>query len=401
LPGKSYSLFLQKYSHLPRIKSHLLNIRLIVFAENTGYGNASGSLIKHLQKRTDIHLDIIRILGGDTSTGGLPQVDLADHCYSVDHLIIHTVPEYFPFWFRREKAIDLTTRVWGYTTWETTELPTHWPRLINALDGLFVPCEWNKQVFQRSGINIRTEVLPHISEYEGALLNSDEGLFKQTIDPDHFIFYTIGVWNERKNTSSLVRAFLNEFSCNEPVSLVVKSGTADWTNYKRRLSRYMRRSLGSSAHAMHKLLGRYPRANIHHLSEHLSAKQIGHLHQAGDCFISFTRGEGWGMGAYEAAWFGKAVAIAPFGGQVDFLTEQDTYWLKYKLVHVKTAYGSSSYTGNQQWAEVLEDAARKTMRHIYENQQEAKSKGNGLQNHVCANFAADNIISNLIQTLNA
>src|SRR5262245_66669261 len=76
--------------------------------------------------------------------------ELASICnlkISYDTVIVHTVPEYYPMWAKQEKG----KRLIGYTVWETDHLPHHWPQLLNPLDRIFVPCNWNREVFQTCG----------------------------------------------------------------------------------------------------------------------------------------------------------------------------------------------------------------------------------------------------------
>lgn len=57
--------------------------------------------------------------------------------------------------------------------------------------------------------------------------------------------------------------------------------------------------------------------------DELSDEDMGPLHLAGDAFISLTRGEGFGVGAFEAAAAGKPVIMTGWGGRLDFLPTED------------------------------------------------------------------------------
>jgi len=52
----------------------------------------------------------------------------------------------------------------------------------------------------------------------------------------------------------------------------------------------------------------------------LSEEQLGHIHARGDCYVSFSKSEGVGMGAYEAAavW-NKPVIITDWGGAPEYI----------------------------------------------------------------------------------
>ena len=53
--------------------------------------------------------------------------------------------------------------------------------------------------------------------------------------------------------------------------------------------------------------------------EGLGAGELAALHELGDCYLSLTRTEGWGLGAFEAALRGVPVVMTGYGGQLDFL----------------------------------------------------------------------------------
>ena len=44
-----------------------------------------------------------------------------------DMVLVHTIPEFFPYWKEQEPDKYLI----GYTVWETTKPPDHWKDLIN------------------------------------------------------------------------------------------------------------------------------------------------------------------------------------------------------------------------------------------------------------------------------
>ncbi|WP_207435214.1 glycosyltransferase family 4 protein [Sabulibacter ruber] len=382
-------------------KELLPRIHYIGFNESTGYGVAANSLVQAL-RRSGADVSFTGILPGKPEEGGVrTSADVPETAGPFAFSIIHTVPEYYPYWIRSEKQKNRETQVWGYTTWETDQLPDHWPALLNQLDGLFVTSHWNKEVFQKSGVTARIEVLPHVSEFEGAA----EGKPSQVLDPvfqtvkDDFLFYSIGVWNERKAPWLLIEAFQQEFSKDEKVALVLKTGRVDWTSpYKRRWNKLFRKGFGEASDAFKKLVTSQ-NSKIYHLGQELSSQEVALLHKRGDCFISFTRGEGWGMGAYEAAWFGKAVAITAYGGALDYLPPHLAYLLDFDLVPVHTAFGQESYSSNQKWAEVNLPLARKTMRHIFENAVIAQEKGSLLRQHVSTNFSAEAIASICLRAL--
>ncbi|WP_148041325.1 glycosyltransferase [Rufibacter immobilis] len=362
---------------------------------------AAHSMVQAL-RRAGVPVHFTGILPGKPEEGGIQVTsEPAQSASPSEFHIIHTVPEYYPYWIRAAKQRSQQAKVWGYTTWETDQLPVHWPALLNQLDGLFVTSHWNKEVFQKSGVTVQIEVLPHVSEFEGVAEGKASRALEHVLEKvqDDFLFYSIGVWNERKAPWLLIEAFKQEFSKHEKVALLVKTGRIDWTSaYKRRWNKLFRKGFGEASAAFKNLVSPQG-AKIYHLCKELTSQEVALLHKRGDCFISFTRGEGWGMGAYEAAWFGKPVAITAYGGALDYLPPHMSYLLDCSLVPVQTAFGQESYSSNQKWANVNLPAARKTMRHIFEQASSAREQGKQLRQHVSSNFSAEAIAARCLRAL--
>ena len=375
-------------------------INYICYDERTGYGNASFGLIHALQDE-GIQVKRTLIKPGNVESGGILIVDEADT--HVDAVIIHTVPEYYPYWLKIRMKSHPNVPIWGYTAWETDKIPSHWAALLNEMCGIFVPSTWNKEVLKSCGVTVPIEVLPHISEFHGK---------KPDVPPSHLLanalkktegtytFYCISMWNERKNLPILIHAFLEEFREEENVSLLLKTDRQDWTTYR---SKWRKVLLGSffqsTKKSFRKIASNYSNhSKIIHISDELPASDLAWLHYSGDCFISCTHGEGWGMGSYEAAWYGNSVAITEYGGQLDYLSSENSFLIPFTLGSVVTAYGKSSYTNDQNWADVDLNQVRKTMRHVFENQKLAKEKGQVLSKRV-SKFSNKIITNTCIEVL--
>ena len=123
------------------------------------------------------------------------------------------------------------------------------------------------------------------------------------------------------------------------------------------------------------------------------------IHYLGNCFVSFTHGEGLGMGAYEASWFGNTVAMTGYGGQLDFLSSSNAYLAPYSLRSVSTAFGKNSYRKEQKWADIKLMDAKNLFRDIYNNQLIAKQKASLLKKEVQTKFARNSIANKCIEVL--
>lgn len=376
-------------------------INFICYDEHTGYGIASSSLIKALLEE-EIQIVKTLIKPGKVQKGGKLIVDEATN--QIDAVLIHTVPEYYPYWLTKRKKSNPDVPVFGYTAWETDSIPPHWAELLNKMDGIFVPSEWNKEVFLSCGVNIPIYVLPHISEFHGIPPKEPPTPFladylKQA--EGDYLFYSIGMWNERKNIPFLLKSFLEEFSATERVTLLLKTDSLDWTTYQHSWKKYIGRpAFQPAAASFQSIIELYKdRAQVIHLSDNLSANDMAWIHYLGNCFVSFTHGEGWGMGAYEASWFGNTVAMTGYGGQLDFLSSSNAYLAPYSLRSVSTAFGKNSYRKEQKWADIKLMDAKNLFRDIYNNQLIAKQKASLLKKEVQTKFARNSIANKCIEVL--
>ena len=376
------------------------SIKYIGFDESTGYGVSAANFVKALQKE-NIDVTFLKIMPGNVEHGGNYGNGLPQNDKNYQLVIIHLVPEYYPYSFKHEKANDANCKVWGYTTWETDKIPGHWPELLNQMDGIFVPSHWNKNIFRKCGVKTRIEVLPHISEFEGnCSTNISNKELQSVLDEvgNRFLFYSIGVWSERKAPWLLLQAFTEEFTEKDHVALILKTGKEDWVNYRRRWQRLFRKEVGSASVAFQRTVhSNQPHGNVYHIDNKLNEDDMANLHKRGDCFISFTRGEGWGMGSYEAAWFGKAVAITPYGGVIDYLPKEYAYLFDYRLIPVNCNYGKASYSADQNWADVILEDAKRKMRYLFENSQERKNKGGLLRDYMMRNYNSTHIVKQFME----
>ena len=90
-----------------------------------------------------------------------------------------------------------------------------------------------------------------------------------------------------------------------------------------------------------------PRIQIIH--EYLDRNTLNNLLNACDCYISLHRAEGFGLPIAEAMYMGKPVIATHWSGNVDFMNEENSLPVNYRLVELEEDYGP--YKKGQFWAE--------------------------------------------------
>jgi hypothetical protein len=283
-----------------------------------------------------------------------------------DVLLVHAPYE----WWDRCRDQAPGARVVVFTTWETDRLPVAWRDALNRHDLVLVPSEFNRRAFAGSGVHAPMAVVPHAARR----VRPASKARLPRIAPDDFVFYTIGEWRARKNLEGTVRAYLDAFTADEPVALVVKTSDVDYDALDRwRRSRTPDVPPSSTAAwwTLANILAEYPRAaKVHLIAGRVPRRMIDELHARGDCFVSLTRGEGWGLGAFEAGLFDKPSIITGWSGHVEYLGADYPLLVRHELVDVPTVGSGGPGTGGEpaaRWASPDRKHASELMRSAFDN----------------------------------
>ena len=306
-----------------------------------------------------------------------------------DTTIMHTIPEYWPLLKQDGK------RNIGYTVWETTRLPEHFPKLINSADKVWVPSNFNVPIFKESGVTIPIDVIPHIlNECVGADFKTIENMRqKYGINQDQFVFYSINSWNARKSLDVLLRCYFSAFTTADPVHLILKTsetGPADALDLHHHDTRLLAQNISDEF---------LEPAAFSVIPEKLSNDEITAIHALGDCYVSTSHSEGWGLGAFEAAGCGNPVIMTAWGGQLDFLSSDLSYLVDYTLVSVCDKLGEASYSSNQQWAEVSEQHVVDSLREVFVRRELAQQRAQALSEKLKQEFNPSSIGAALLKAI--
>lgn len=353
--------------------------------DNSGYAKACrGNILALHAMGVPITLDPISFEKSKPDLGedGVLLTSLMDTKVNYDTVIIHTTPE---FWSRyREKG----KKNIGYTIWETDLLHPDWKTHINNnVDKVLVGCEWNKEVFKRSGVTVPIGVVPHcmdLSHVETAVPYDISGVSKDT-----YMFYSIFQWTERKHPIAVIKAYWYAFQNNEDVALVLKTYRSDYSEEEKEAIRVTIRKLKAITP-----MDKYP--SIYLLPDMLTEAEIDGLHKRGDCYVSLDRGEGFGIGPFMAGAFGNPIIVTGFGGVTEYAKADNSYLINYTLTPVYGMPWSPWYRGDQLWAEPDVKHGADLMLQAYNNKQAAYEKGLQLKQHINNNFSQECIGTRLI-----
>lgn len=369
------------------VPNHTLFVRRngkAVWCGNSGYAEAARNYVLSIHKKGyPITVQPISFEQTHPDLGKNAEIlrGLVNNRILYDKVIIHCTPD---LW-RNFVPHESNKHIIGFTVWETSNLHPLWTQSCAQAREVWLPCDWNLQVFRDSGVTVPLYKIPHATEIPNLSVLPNFNL--EGISENTFVFYSIFQWQERKNPYGLLNAYLAAFNKNEDVVLVLKTYTKEANDNKDEL----RKQIVNFRSFLN--LDNYPRMYL--LVENLSKEAMLALHKRGDCFVLLQRAEGWGLPHFEAASCGKPIITPSYGGQTEFLKEDNSYLLDYHLTPVGGMPWSPYYKGDQWWCEPNAKQAVETLRYVYHNRQEANEKGARAREYVAKNFTSD-IVGDLI-----
>jgi glycosyltransferase involved in cell wall biosynthesis len=365
-------------------------IRYIAQDAQTGYGDAADRLVRALRAAgARIEYRGWRGLTNESDTVGLrpfsrdPRPD--DLAVRGAPTIVHLVPEHYP---------DVIERVDGplisHTVWETDKPPQHWSSLFDLVERVIIPTEWNRQVFETHGVRPPVVVVPHVvcDPVPG------DGGVQLGLPDDVVVFYTISRWDERKQPAAVIRAFLDAFTADDRVALVVKTSSfpqypvrGDWGQESQ--------LIGTTMLEVARIIKDYPRPPLVKVEiDEWAPARIAGLHERGDCFVSLSHAEGWDLPAFDATAYGNAVVATGWGAPLDFLREETSSLVEYDLVPVRH-FEPQSYSPDQHWAEPRHEHAVELMREVARDAAAARRRAAPARADVLERYAPSRVVETL------
>ncbi|BCU75855.1 glycosyltransferase family 4 protein [Luteolibacter sp. LG18] len=265
-------------------------------------------------------------------------------------------------------------RVVSYIPWETSRIP--WPirRKLRRLDHLWVPSEWQREVFLRNGISAeKLSVVP---------LGFDPEAFHPPVTPRQpgpvFRFLFVGKWEERKALPELLEAFCSEFRADEPVELVLHAHNpflADFDQEER--LRQELRKLGARD------------ARVRCRGE-VALADLVRAYREADAFVLPTRSEGWGLPLLEAMACGLPCIATNYSGLTAFAHAGNALLVETDgVIRVRDPFFFHPWLIWGTWARPNVAHLRRLMRQVVEQREESTALGQAAAREVAAKWTWD------------
>jgi len=275
----------------------------------------------------------------------------------------------------------------AYTMMET-DLAVH-KHLINGMKvakELWVPSEWNKENFINSKVSKPVFVMP--LGVDGNVYKPREKSVLFAFPVKSYVFYAVSTWLWRKGWDVLLKAYSKAFTADDDVSLVVFTHVPLQASEKFvPCIRDYAKNLFSSEET-----NSFPHFAV--ITSFLPTSVVPLIYNSANCFVLFSRGEGWGLPYCEASASGLPVIGADHGGQKMFLNNDNSLLVKPDIVtscHSSLLPVSPFYQGMKfaSYSDKAIDEAADKMRYAYEHQDEMKEKAVKCRENLLQNFNWD------------
>jgi GT2 family glycosyltransferase/glycosyltransferase involved in cell wall biosynthesis len=257
----------------------------------------------------------------------------------------------------------------GYWLWELPSPRMDWFANYRYVDEVWVASEYCQRAFQTL---TRLPVTRMPLVVDGLDEKAVYGREHFGFPDDVFVFcyiYDISSQLERKNPACLIEAFRREFGDSREVLLYLKTSNSDYDPARGK-------ALAKMAAA----------ANIRIFDGFLSDEEIVSLHKAADCFVSPHRAEGFGFNLAEAMYFGKPVIATGYSSNIDFMNEENSYLIDYRLVPIRENAGP--YLKGFVWADPSVEHLQSLMRRVFDKQDERNAKGQRANEEIRTRYSA-------------
>lgn len=234
-----------------------------------------------------------------------------------------------------------------YPAWELSRYPAEWARQLDRFDEIWAPSRFIQQsvvpAVQRPVIHMPLACEVLLSSFLGRrYFGIPEGAYA------FLFFFDFRSYASRKNPEAVIECF-RRMLIERPytaTALVIKvHGAEHAPTEASRLAALLADTAGRAV-----LIDRT-----------MTDNEVKNLIRCCDSFVSLHRSEGFGRGLAEAMYLGKPVIATAYSGNMDFMTERNSFLVPYRAIGVPA--GAYPFARDQVWADPdLNEATRQMVR---------------------------------------
>lgn len=255
----------------------------------------------------------------------------------------------------------------------------YFPDALKALDEVIAFTEFIAVAVRKSApASIRVTKLPLPFTKNWEITRSAASVRQQLrIAEDEFVFifnFDFHSVYQRKNPEAILKAFEQAFVFTDNVRLILKTIHAETASDNNN-------NFGNAIASMQL------KSKVILMNDNLERNEFMSIINASDCYISLHRSEGLGLGMLEAMSMGKPVIGTNYGGNTDFMRDDNSLLVNYTLVPVKE--GAGPYKADWLWADADIQEASGYMAKLYNDQTYAKHLGQLAQQSIRKQYSND------------
>lgn len=357
-----------------------MQVNYFCFANASGYSQAAQDLILSICDTYDVRMQYI--YGNTVKRAGmsLERQRIFDsllkkkkdpNCIN----IFHCIPS-----LQRQFANETGKRKVGFATFETFEPPDQgggsWIKILNNNDAAICPSSFNERVFKNAGLNKPIFKIPHVC---------DTTLYHKNVKPlekkDKFTFLYFADWRLRKGYKALLEAWMHEFEEKDNVELVIKTSK---TAIAKTFLAKLKQDLG---------FFKKDTAPIVFEERTFDEESLPSFLKSNSCYISPTRGEGFGLPGLQCMFLKVPVIITNFSGCQEYANENTACLLEPAgFEYIEECLDGLPQFRGKKWPIITVKSVRKAMREMVESYDTYQNKAEFAYNYVNERFTYKNSI---------
>ncbi len=324
-----------------------------------GYGNVSRNYVLGLRM---IGVPV-RVINFGQTHGGLDteilhilkemeETDVGNYPVGV----VNYAPDLYP-WVKFRNVVKTV----GCTIFETDRVPGKWVPLLNKMDEVWVPSQFNRKTFCYSGVDPKKiRVIPYAvdTDYYKPITET-----LPILDKKGFSFLYVFAFGWRKGFDVLLEAYLKEFTASDDVTLILK--VYQWRHEKEKIKKMILDSVHGRIDVKD---GKLPHFII--MDSALNQNEMRLLYNTCDVYISTDRANGWGMPCMETMAMGKPAATIDWSGSTEFMNNTNSLLIhpEERMVPVDSRLSQDlpDLYGGHRWPEVSIKEIRRVLRLAFE-----------------------------------
>ncbi|MFA5312388.1 MAG: glycosyltransferase [Methanomassiliicoccales archaeon] len=280
-----------------------------------------------------------------------------------------------------------------YTMIETSgKVHADYAGKLNLFDEIWVPTEYGRKILSASKVHPQIHVMPlgvDISRYNTEI---DKRKVDGIPSMNGFVFLSVFRWSYRKGFDLLLRAYLEEFSGKDDVSLLLVSRALDVP--EQQSAKRIAEDFNGIRSCINKNDDELPHVALY--VKPIPESKMPLLYKQADAFALMSRGEGFGLPYCEAGACGLPVIATHCSGHSDFIRDDTAFVVEPEGYETATISGNLSrmaklchfYEGQEfpVFGRQSIEKIKEHMRYIVENYSEAQKKARKLQSVIWNNY---------------